>query len=78
MNHYLITNTTSGCDLGVFRGADELDAYLDMCHDAGAEPERDEDGEIVIPDDLEFSKLTHVRDYDVTLPTAGEPGDYPY
>lgn len=78
MNHYLITNTTSGCDLGVFRGADEREAYFELCHDAGAEIWTDEDGEIVMPDDLAFSKLTAVRSYDVTLPTAGEPGDYPY
>lgn len=78
MKTYLITNTTSGCDLGVFSGADEREAYLELCHDAGHTPERDEDGEIIIPDDLAFSRLKAVRSYDVTLPTAGEPGDYPY
>jgi hypothetical protein len=78
MNTYLITNTTSGADLGVFHGADELSAYLELCHDASHTPERDEDGEVIIPDDLSFSRLTLVRSYDVTLPVAGEPGDYPY
>ncbi len=78
MNTYLITNTTSGADLGVFSGADEREAYLELCHDASHEPERDEDGEVIIPDDLSFSKLKAVRSYDVTLPVAGEPGDYPY
>lgn len=78
MNTYLITNTTSGVDLGVFHGADEREAYLELCHDASHEPEHDEDGEVIIPDDLSFSRLTLVRAYDVTLPVAGEPGDYPY
>ena len=32
---YLITNTQSGHDLGVFQGADEWEAYVLMCRDAG-------------------------------------------
>lgn len=78
MATYTIHNTTSSLDLGVFHGDDELDAYLDMCRDASAEPERDEDGEIFIPDDLIITKVDAVRSYESEAPIASEPGDYPY
>lgn len=35
MTHYLITNTTSGANLGVYEGADEDEALDAMARDAG-------------------------------------------
>ena len=78
MKTYSIHNTTSGCDLGIFHGVSEADAYLDMCRDAGHDPELDEMGQPIIPDDLVITKIAAVRSWDREDVVTSAPGGYPY
>lgn len=58
LKYFLITNTTSGHDLGVFGGVDEAEAIDLMLDDAGVE-----DGDVTGLDDI---KAIPVDDANVT------------
>lgn len=54
MNYYLIYNTTSGSELGVYPGLNEIEALNAMLKDAGCECEEiDDDLRIVNIEDIE-------------------------
>ena len=62
MPSYLITNTQSGADIGVFEAADEWSAYSEMCRDAGYarpqdDPTRDEMADGQLPESIKIIKL---------------------
>lgn len=55
MNYYLIYNTTSGSELGVYPGLNELEALNAMLKDAGCEDEE-------IADDLRIINIEDIQE----------------